>query len=150
MGFELVDCPICGKMFPPAPQHALTDGHGNLVCSCHCSEEARKNEDSRLKRLIKEDDKRKLAELESDRARKNEKNRGETKSRKPRYSEPVLIFDIHGNFIRKANSQREAARITGCHESAISLVCNGSQESTGGFTFRKERDLKKSSKRYTY
>jgi hypothetical protein len=108
--------------------------------------EAQKREESILKSLIEKRNNHEEDCQCDDVGNSREKRKYE----KPRYSEPVLIFDVHGNFIRKANSQREAARITKCNESAVSMVCQGLRESVGGFVFRKERELKKHTKKYTY
>ena len=34
--FTLVQCPVCGKMYLPAPQHAWRDYKGRYVCSYPC------------------------------------------------------------------------------------------------------------------
>lgn len=45
-------CPICGKTFIPAPQHALTDKKtGKYVCSCSCSEKSRKSGKSAIQNM---------------------------------------------------------------------------------------------------
>lgn len=87
--------------------------------------------------------------MESDRNRQAAEN-GKQNNRKPRRAEPVLIFDLNGNFIKRTSTQREAANFTKCHESAISLVCSGTRESVGEFVFRNEKDLIKTTKKYIY
>ena len=43
VGFVSVKCPICGKMFVPAPEHAYHNYNGKkLVCSYKCSCQSRK------------------------------------------------------------------------------------------------------------
>ena len=43
VGFVSVKCPICGKMFVPAPEHAYHTYNGKkLVCSYTCSMTSRK------------------------------------------------------------------------------------------------------------
>ena len=45
VGFMPVKCPICGKMYVPAPEHAYHDYNGKkLVCSYTCSMTARKRQ----------------------------------------------------------------------------------------------------------
>lgn len=43
VGFMPVECPICGKMYVPAPEHAYHDYNGKkLVCSFTCSMTSRR------------------------------------------------------------------------------------------------------------
>jgi hypothetical protein len=142
--YEEQQCPICGKMFSPAPQHSLTDGHGNFVCSPHCSEEARKRSEKFF-------DCEKYDEQE--RARKREEYRKAREGKEintSRAIKPVLIFDENGTFIRKALTQKAASIITGVSASTVSKICNGLQESCNGFSFRYEQEVNKSTKRYRY
>ena len=42
-GFTSVKCPICGKMYIPAPEHVYRNYNGiKLVCSYKCSCQSRK------------------------------------------------------------------------------------------------------------
>ncbi len=45
-------CPICGKEFVPAPEHAyrLPYNKGGPVCSYHCMREARRRHEAKLRR----------------------------------------------------------------------------------------------------
>lgn len=37
LGIRMAKCPVCGKIFPVAAQHAYRDHNGTLVCSYHCT-----------------------------------------------------------------------------------------------------------------
>ena len=51
-GFTPVRCPICGKMFVPAPEHAYHNYDGKkLVCSYSCSMTSRKAHPDYRKRI---------------------------------------------------------------------------------------------------
>ena len=53
MGFVPVKCPICGKMFVPAPEHAYHNYNGKkLVCSYKCSCQSRKEHPDYPKRAF--------------------------------------------------------------------------------------------------
>ena len=52
VGFVSVKCPICGKMFVPAPEHAYHNYNGKkLVCSYSCSMTSRKAHPDYRKRI---------------------------------------------------------------------------------------------------
>ena len=52
VGFVSVKCPICGKMFVPAPEHAYHNYNGKkLVCSYKCSCQSRKEHPDYRKRI---------------------------------------------------------------------------------------------------
>jgi hypothetical protein len=52
------------------------------------------------------------------------------------YQKPVLQFDKKGNFIKEFNGVREAARQTGCYDSAITMCCKERLKTTKGFIFK--------------
>lgn len=146
--FEELICPICGKVFTPASQHSLTDGHGSLVCSPGCSEKARRTDEEKLKAQNDEFD-----EYERDRRRKLKRYHDKKNGVNPNsehYGKPVLVFDSDGNYLKKTKSQKEAAELTGCSMSSVSMVCNGKQESTNGFIFKFEKDLFTQTPKYKY
>ena len=44
-------CPVCGKEFVPAPQHAYTlPNKGGPVCSYHCMRDGRRKHEAKLKK----------------------------------------------------------------------------------------------------
>ena len=52
VGFVSVKCPICGKTFVPAPEHAYHTYNGKkLVCSYKCSCQSRKEHPDYRKRI---------------------------------------------------------------------------------------------------
>jgi hypothetical protein len=52
-----IKCPICGKIFVPAPYHAYRANHKDaLVCSYHCVLESERRKDTKRK-YIKRDKK---------------------------------------------------------------------------------------------
>ena len=52
VGFVSVKCPICGKMFVPAPEHAYHNYNGKqLVCRYSCSMTSRKAHPDYRKRI---------------------------------------------------------------------------------------------------
>lgn len=146
--YEEQKCPICGKMFTPAPQHSLTDGHGHFVCSPHCSESARKADEGKMKidyeKCLSED-----KERERKRSAYQKKKRVEPLNRSG-HVKSILIYDSKGNFIKKVESQKTAADHTGVSKSRVSMICNGMCESCNGFSFRYEDDIMKHTKRYQY
>lgn len=49
--FPVKKCPICGKEFVPAAEHAYRlPNKGAVVCSYHCHREARRKHESKLKK----------------------------------------------------------------------------------------------------
>lgn len=53
VGFVSVKCPICGKMFVPAPEHVYRNYNGKkLVCSYACSCQSRKEHPDYRKRAF--------------------------------------------------------------------------------------------------
>jgi hypothetical protein len=133
-------CPICGKIFHPAVQHSLTDGHRNFVCSPHCSEDARKRNQ---KLLFDEEEK----DIENEKYRKNSET---IPMDSMRATKPILIFDKNGTFIKRAPSQKSASLLTGVPRSTVCKICNGMQDYCNGFSFRYEQEINKSTKRYKY
>ena len=52
VGFVPVKCPICGKMYIPAPEHVYRNYNGKkLVCSYKCSCQSRKDHPDYRKRI---------------------------------------------------------------------------------------------------
>jgi hypothetical protein len=60
------------------------------------------------------------------------KQREAAKSRQ----KPVIQFDKNNNIIHEYSGVREAARCTGCYDSAVTMCCNGKLKSTKGFIFK--------------
>ncbi len=125
-------CPICKKVFYPSSQHSLTDGRGNLVCSCHCSSVAyeRRQKKKRIKDEYEEhcDNQRKYQE------KYRKKKSGE--KRKPRYMKPVnVIKKADGSIMARHPSVRAASEATGISTTMISQVCRGEAQMRGDYTF---------------
>ena len=109
--------------------HSLTDGKGNLVCSCHCSTAAydqakQKKEERRKKREQKQDDR------EREKALANYYKKG---LRKPK---PCEMIDKTGAVLKRYRTIREASRDTGVDISVLSRICRGLHTPKGDFTFR--------------
>ena len=52
VGFVPVKCPICGKMYIPAPEHVYRNYNGKkMVCSYQCSVISRKEHPDYRKRI---------------------------------------------------------------------------------------------------
>lgn len=49
---------------------------------------------------------------------------------------PILQYDLNGKFIKEWESGAIAARELGLHKQNITKVCKGTQNHTGGFTFK--------------
>jgi uncharacterized protein YerC len=110
----------------------LTDGRGNLVCSCHCSSVA--YERRQKKKRIKDD-----FDEHCDNQRKYQEKCRKKKSgekRKPRYTKPVnVIKKADGSIMARHPSVRAASEATGISTTTISQVCRGEVEMRGDYTF---------------
>lgn len=53
-------------------------------------------------------------------------------------SQPIIQYDLNGNFIKEWESLNLCADTLDLQESCISLCCSGKRNSTGGFKFKKK------------
>ena len=139
MSFDPSICPVCGKEFYPSSDHALTDTHGSFVCSCHCSTAAYEKryggKPNKVDRMIER-------QLERERdIYERKKAEGENFERKPRFKKPVLVVrKKDGEVMSRHPSVREAAKATGFTAPMVSMVCRGSTETRGEYTFVFEKE----------
>lgn len=127
-------CPICKKAFYPSSQHSLTDGNGNLVCSCKCSSVAYDRKHGKKKKRIKDEYEEHLREQQKYQEKKQRKASGE--KRKPRYTKPVnIIKKSDGSIMARHPSVRATSEATGISTTMISQVCRGEAQMRGDYTF---------------
>jgi hypothetical protein len=129
-------CPVCGKMFWAASMHSLTDGNGNLVCSCHCStaayEQRKQKKEERRKRLEqKQDDREREEALQWYYAHK-----GKKLSPGMRTPSPVEMIKKTGEVMKRYPTMGEASKDTGFSINYISRVCRGLSVTKGDYTFK--------------
>ena len=123
-------CPICGEAFYPAADHKLTDGHGNLVCTPHCSTVAWKRNKEKREQAAE----RAKLRQEKDNERRRKKYGENVKHNK----KAVELCDNDGNVINRFPSISATARETGYSVSTISRVCSGDISIVADYTFRYE------------
>lgn len=134
-------CPICGKSFPPASEHSLTDGKGHLVCSPHCSTAAYMERQKRKQEARERAKQRQAEKTAAERQNKKaEEKPVKAAEGKPKYRKPVFVCAQDGTHLKRYPSVSEASRATGYSTGQISNICRGEYRSKGEFTFRYEHE----------
>lgn len=140
MAFELRICPICGREFCPASEHALTDYGGKQVCSPHCNAIAYDRKYGKKKR------KKERTEFDESERQKEIyeriKKKGASGERRKRFMKAVLVIKKEdGSIMSRYPSVKAASEATGVSATRISEVCRGGWgQIRGKYTFIFERE----------